>query len=153
MRQPRFRVGMSPAQLDRTLGRYWSRLTESNGDGTFRVTYRYNPSALRSMFPDDPKNLRLTVIYRDNKAQSLELWGTLKWSRPQQDRLAAYFLGDLDRKHPKFGKSIGEPDPNITLQSRSICYGEGIALAYEYAGLDDWAHYASIYAIDLCKAK
>ena len=148
---PRRIFGSSPQAIEQFFGPYWSRLTEPAGNGKSRVTYRYSPGKLYNVFIENNK-IRLNVIFIDNKAESVEIWGDLKWTPQRQDQLAAYLLGTLDTRHPLYRKLISQSDGSGTLQGKSYCYGEGIMLSYEYAGSAEMAHYALLSRNPKCNA-
>jgi hypothetical protein len=58
----------SPAAMDRTFGRYWTKLTQRDGEGLY-ITYTYSPTKLRQLFPGY-KVTRFALFYRNNQVRS-----------------------------------------------------------------------------------
>jgi hypothetical protein len=58
----------TPATLEKRFGRYWTKLTTRDSDGTPLVTYTYSAARFRKLFPAYPAS-RLTIQYRNNQAR------------------------------------------------------------------------------------
>jgi hypothetical protein len=58
----------SPAAMDRTFGRYWTKLTQRDSEGLY-VTYIYSPAKLRQLFPGYTVT-RFSLFYRNNQVRS-----------------------------------------------------------------------------------
>jgi hypothetical protein len=68
----RYVFNQTPATIDKSFGRYWTKLTRKGSDEKIYVTYWYSPAKLRRLFPDRPET-KLMMIYVDDRVQSVQI--------------------------------------------------------------------------------
>jgi hypothetical protein len=73
-------LNQSPATIEKSFGKYWTKLTRMNGKEK-TVTYTYSPTQVQSIFPKHPKTT-LSMVYVNDKVQSV----TISPYRTEQER-------------------------------------------------------------------
>jgi hypothetical protein len=76
----RYVLNQTPATIEKSFGRYWTKLTQKGSDGKIYVTYWYSPAKLRRLFPDRPET-KLMMIYVDDRVQSVQI---IPYKTPQE---------------------------------------------------------------------
>jgi hypothetical protein len=66
----RYVLNQTPATIEKSFGRYWTKLTRKGSDGKTYVKYWYSPAKLRRLFSDRPET-ELMMIYVDDRVQSI----------------------------------------------------------------------------------
>lgn len=66
----RYVLNQSPAAIEQSFGRYWTKLTQTNQNGQKTITYTYSPASLRHFFPDRPF-VSLSMTYVNDRVQSV----------------------------------------------------------------------------------
>ncbi|MGI0492209.1 hypothetical protein ACN4EG_10370 [Alkalinema pantanalense CENA528] len=134
-------LNQSPATIEKSFGRYWTKLTHRDPDGILRVTYTYNPSKLRRIFPSYPK-AKFFVIFVNDRAQSIHL--TMDDNENAQEftynssdaaKFFEFIFGYRPAIHkPLFDRFTG----NETIHDYVDCLGDGVATAYTIGGANQF---------------
>jgi hypothetical protein len=80
----RYVLNQSPAVIERSFGRYWTKLTQTNGKGEKTVTYTYSPAPLRRFFPDR-RFATLSMVYVGDRVRSVTMQPYQTAQEQQQD--------------------------------------------------------------------
>ncbi len=154
----------NPATIERYFGPYWSRLTTSTRSGDHRVTYTYNPGAIRSLFPD-AEGLRISVEFINHQAKRIKIHqnGTGFDIPPRQLRESDYYpvvfdalfediFGYRPPTHSQLhGRSIyDDSGDGGTLHTSTYCIAEGIAISYEWISVRNFVNYIDILQEPTC---
>jgi hypothetical protein len=137
----RYVLNQSPATIEKSFGRYWTKLTRKNEAGKVFVTYWYSPAKLRRLFPDRPATM-LSMTYVDGRVQSIEI---RPYKTPQDvsegsTLMTSEILNNLKMEERYFEAVFGyQPPINKPLYlnygsfySYQNCLGDGIVSAYTF---------------------
>jgi hypothetical protein len=154
----------NPAAIEQYFGPYWSRLTTTTGSGDHRVTYAYNPGAIRSLFPN-AEGLRISVEFINHQAKRIKIHqnGTGFDIPSGQLRESDYYpvvfdalFEDIFGYHPPanfqlHGRSIyDDSGDGGTLHTTTYCIAEGIAISYEWISVRSFVNYIDILQEPTC---
>lgn len=134
-------LNQSPATIEKSFGRYWTKLTHRDPDGLTRVTYTYNPSKLHRVFPSYPK-AKFFVNFMDDRAQSIHLTmddnenaQEFTYSASDAAKFFEFIFGYRPAIHqPLFDRFTG----NETIHDHVDCLGDGVATAYTIGGANQF---------------
>lgn len=151
--------GAAPDQLEQYFGPYWTRLTEQTNDKDERVTYTYNPTPVRTLFPS-ARLKNFEVVFINGQAISITSWMTVGLQQFSDrgypidfDRLYDYFFGQSPSTQSSVYRKLlydGSQDHG-TLRRMTFCVEDGIAMTYEYASVRDSAIYIRYASEEQCR--
>jgi hypothetical protein len=130
----------TPETIDSAFGRYWTKLTQTDGEGKTYVTYSYSPNQLRRRFPNYPAS-QFTMVYRDNRVQSVQwlpyqtaanasngVLPSLSAEDVVSSQMEAKFFEYLLGYRPSIYKPLYEESGVV--YSYLNCLGDGVASSY-----------------------
>ncbi len=134
--------------INKYFGHYWTRLTWENNAGNRLITYTYNPSHIRKLFPKADVS-KLEVTFTNNRANYINIGMTIILQEFAEngypvefDALFEYIFGYRPSSQSSIYRKLirdGAADPGGTLHESAYCVNDGIAIAYEYASERDLA--------------
>jgi hypothetical protein len=127
----------TPEQIDRTFGRYWTKLTQRDGDGK---VYTYSPARFRAAFPNYPAS-RFVMIYRDGRVQSVQFlpYPTIAAAKAQEGPILSEQQIETEQMEAKVFEAVLGYRPAIYKPLHQItgvwpryttCLGDGVASQY-----------------------
>lgn len=137
----RYVLNQTPATIEKSFGRYWTKLTQKNDNGTVFVTYWYSPAKVRRLFPDRPATT-LSMTYVDNRVQSIDIipYKTKQDVADQSTPMNSRYLEDLKMQERYFEAVFGYRPPTYralylnygSFYSYRNCLGNGVMSAYTF---------------------
>lgn len=150
-------LNQSPQTLQRYFGQPWTRLTETQDNGRTLVTYTYNPTKLRRLFPE-ARDLRFSVVFVKNQAQQIRVdsGNAAIVNYPQRaDQFFAYVFGYFPSTNSTVYKKVLPDDSGLSgsLQYTVYCLGNGIATGHEWHSVPDVTLHAELYFESRCQGQ
>ncbi len=135
----RYVLNQRPATIERSFGRYWTKLTQTNEQGKKFVTYTYSPALLRRFFPDRPF-ISFSMVYVNDRVQSITMrpYKTAQEQRNDNIQVTSNTVTD-ERMEAKLFEAIFGYRPPIykplylnygSFYSYINCLGDGVASSY-----------------------
>jgi hypothetical protein len=135
----RYVLNQSPAAIERSFGRYWTKLTQTNQNGEKFVTYTYSPAQLRRFFSDRPF-LSLSMTFVNDRVHSV----TMQPYKTAEEKRKDYIKLDSDvvidqAMEAKLFEAIFGYRPSIykplhlttgSIYEYTNCLGDGVASSY-----------------------
>lgn len=156
----RYVLNQSPATIERSFGRYWTKLTQTNQKGEKSVTYTYSPAQLRRFFPDSPF-LSLSMTYVNDRVQSVTMrpYKTAAEKRNDYIKVTSSTVTDQAMEAKLFEAIFGYRPPiykplylNYGSFYRYInCLGDGVASGYSILQGDNLAEGVTLAYNPVCE--
>lgn len=132
-------LNQSPATIEQSFGRYWTKLTQTNQNGEKSVTYTYSPAPFRRFFPDRPLTT-LSMTYVNNRVRSVTMrpYKTAQEKREDYIRMTGTTVTGQAMEAKVFEAIFGYR-PSIykplylnygSFYSYINCLGDGVASSY-----------------------
>jgi hypothetical protein len=135
----RYVLNQSPATIERSFGRYWTKLTQTDEKGGKSVIYTYSPAPLQRYFPDRPF-ATLSMTYRNDRVRSVTMKPYRTAEEQQKDyiKLTDKTVMDQAMEAKLFEAIFGYRPPIYkplylnygSFYSYINCLGDGVASSY-----------------------
>lgn len=144
-------LNQTPQTIERTFGRYQTRLTTSDG-----VTYTYSATQLRQLFPQFPKT-EWSITFVNNRAKYINLnvaanpnADDFTYDQPEAAKFFQYVFG---YQPPTWQELSTKFTGNTTIYDYEYCLGDGIATSFTRMGYKQFADFIQLYYDPQCEGK
>ncbi len=142
-------LNQTPQTIERTFGRYQTRLTTSDG-----VTYTYSATQLRQLFPQFPKT-EWSITFVNNRAKYINLnvaanpnADDFTYDQPEAAKFFQYVFG---YQPPTWQELSTKFTGNTTIHDYEYCLGDGIATSFTRMGYKQFADFIQLYYDPRCE--
>ena len=135
----RYVLNQRSATIERSFGRYWTKLTQTDAQGKKFVTYTYSPTQLRRFFPDRPF-ITLSMVYVNDRVQSITMrpYKTAQEQRNNDIKVTSNTVIEQRMEAKLFEAIFGYRPPIYkplylnygSFYSYINCLGDGVASSY-----------------------
>jgi len=144
-------LNQTPQTIERTFGRYQTRLTTSDG-----VTYTYSPTQLRRLFPKFSKT-GWSITFVNNRAKYISLnvaanpnADDFTYDQPEAAKFFQYVFG---YQPPIWQELSVKFTGNETIHDYKYCLGDGVGTSFTRMGANQFADFIRLYYDPQCEKK